>query len=117
MNAGGWWLGRLIDGRLQVVATGNQVGTGRPGEPVTVAIECAAVPEEGGDRVTMSVNGRAVAISLPILEIPVGPYGSVALLVGTDDREGAATFDDLVVSTGAAYDPAPFDRDPDRPSE
>lgn len=117
VNDGGWWLGRLIDGRLQVVSSGNQVGGGRPGEAVTVAIECATVPEEGGDRVTMSVDGRTVAVSLPKLEIPVGPYGSVALLVGTDEEEGAASFDDLVVSTGAAYDPAPVDRDADRPSE
>jgi hypothetical protein len=117
VNAGGWWLGRLIDGRLQVVTSGNQVGTGQPGEPVTVAIECAVVPDEGGDRVTMSVDGRTVATSFPVLEIPVGPYGNVALLVGTDDQAGAATFDDLVVSTGAAYGPAPVDRDADRPSE
>jgi len=82
-----------------------------------VAIECAVVPEEGGDRVTMSIDGRPVAVNLPRLEIPVGPYGSVALLVGTDEQEGAATFDDLVVSTGAAYVPVPVDRDPDRPSE
>lgn len=117
VNAGGWWLGRLIDGRLQVVTSGDQAGTGRPGKPVTVAIECAVVPEEGGDRVTMSVDGRTVAIGFPMLEIPVGPYGNVALLVGTDDQKGAATFDDLVVSTGAEYGPAPVDGDADRPSE
>jgi hypothetical protein len=113
-----WWLGRLIDGRLQVVDRGLLMSPITPSQAaVRVAIECAVVPEEGGDRVTMTVDGRPVAVTLPWLEIPVGPYGGAALLLATDDTEAGATFDDLVVSTGSSYAPAPVDRVPDQPSE
>ncbi|CAN5644116.1 hypothetical protein BH24CHL9_BH24CHL9_02640 [soil metagenome] len=105
VNDGGWWLGRLIDGRLQVIDQGDLDAEGRPGEGFRVTIECAVVPAEGGDRVTMSIDGTPVDLDLPRLEIPVGPYDKAALLVGTDGRDGSALFDDLVISVGEAYAP------------
>lgn len=115
VNDGGWFLGRLIDGRLQVIDEGELIGSsGR--ETHHVALECASAPEEGGDYMTMSVDGRLVDVDLPRLDIPVGPYGQVALLVGTDGSKGRATFDDLVVSVGDTYLPADPERDPDAPS-
>lgn len=116
VNDGGWFLGRLIDGRLQVVDSGDLIGA-PTGEPLHVALECASVPEEGGDYVTMSVDGRLVDVDLPRLDIPVGPYGQVALLVGTDGTRGRARFDDLEVSVGDTYLPADPERDPGAPSE
>jgi len=116
VNDGGWFLGRLIDGRLQVVDSGELTGSaGR--ESHHVALECASVPEEGGDYMTMSVDGQLVDVDLPRLDIPVGPYGQVALLVGTDRSKGRATFDDLEVWAGDTYQPADTAREPDAPSQ
>jgi hypothetical protein len=44
--------------------------------------------------------------TLPLLDIPVGPYGSVGLLVGTDGpATGAMSFDDVAVFQGDALKP------------
>jgi hypothetical protein len=112
VNEGGWWLGRLIDGRLQVIVQGDLDAGSRTGEGLQVAIECAVVPAEGGDRVTMAIDGMPVDLELPRLEIPVGPYDKAALLVGTDGERGNAGFDDLVVSVGDAYAPPSPGSDP-----
>jgi hypothetical protein len=118
VNRDGWWLGREIDGRLQVVDEGPWEGRTDPYKrAVRVSLECAVVPEEGGDRVTMSVDGRPVSEAHPKLEIPVGPYGAAGLLVGTDARLMQASYDDLVVSTGASYAPMTVETATDQPSE
>jgi hypothetical protein len=116
VNQDGWWLGRLIDTRLQVIVAGDLPAVPGEGQALTVAIECASVPDEGGDLVTMSVDGQAVDVDLPRLEIPVGPYDRAALLVATDRRRGHATYDDLLISTGAAHAPAVAQPDPASPS-
>lgn len=112
VNEGGWWLGRLIDGRLQVIARGDLDPGSRPEDGLDIVIECAVVPAEGGDRVTMSIDGSPVDADLPRLEIPVGPYDRAALLVGTDGERGNAGFDDLVISVGDAYVPPAGVSDP-----
>jgi hypothetical protein len=116
-NADEWWLGRLIDGRLQVVDRGLLMApTSARRAPVQVAIECAAVEAEGGDRVLMTVDGRPVT-TVSRLDIPVGPYDKAGLLIGSDKAVGSATYDDMLVHVGDAYALREFDRDPDRPSE
>ena len=97
-----WWLGRLIDGRLQVVDRGSLDAGSASGSAVRVAIECASAPAEGGDYVLMTVDDRSVAASMPLLDIPVGPFDKAGLLVATDAELGSATFDDLIVHTGEA---------------
>jgi hypothetical protein len=116
VNQGGWWLGRLIDTRLQVIVEGDLSTAPAEGEPLTVAIECAVAPEQGGDLVTISIAGETVDADLPRLEIPVGPYDRAALLVGTDGRRGRATYDDLVVSTGSGDQPAELEAGSPSPS-
>ena len=102
-----WWLGRLIDGRLQVVDRGSLGGGSPDSSSLRVAIECASAPSEGGDHVLMTVDDRLVATSMPLLDIPVGPYDKAGLLVATDAEQGSATFDDLIVHTGESMEPQP----------
>lgn len=111
-----WWLGRLIDGRLQVVDRGNLIVGSPSRSAVRVAIECVTAPSEGGDYVLITVDDQLVAVSMPVLDIPVGPFDKAGLLVGTDGEEGSATFDDLVVHTGQTLARRPANRDPDKPS-
>jgi hypothetical protein len=116
-NADEWWFGRLIDGRLQVVERGLlMLPTSASQSPVSVAIECATVPAEGGDRVLISVDGRPVT-TVSRLDIPVGPFDKAGVLIGSDEGTGSATFDDLVVHVGDAYALRDFERVPGRPSE
>ncbi len=116
-NADEWWLGRLIDGRLQVVDRGLLMNpTSAKRAPVKVAIECAAVEAEGGDRVLMTVDGRPVTTTSR-LDIPVGPYDKAGLLISSDKAVGSATYDDMLVHVGDAYALRQAVRDPDRPSE
>jgi len=95
-----WWLGRLIDGRLQVVDRGGLGAASSTQSALRVAIECASAPSEGGDHVLITVDDRLVAASMPVLDIPVGPYDKAGLLIATDAQQGSATFDDLIVHTG-----------------
>lgn len=110
-NGDAWWLGRQIDTRLQVVKRGF-LPLDSSASSAVVAIECASVPSEGGDRVVMSIDGEVVANAF---DIPVGPYGKATLLVAADVGPVVATFDDLVVHAGEAYVPMP--RNPDAPSQ
>ena len=115
-NADEWWLGRLIDGRLQVVERGQVMLPASPSAaPVRVSIECAVAREEGGDYALTSIDGRAVGVAR--LDIPVGPYDKAGLFVGTDGKVGSATYDDLVVHVGDAYERPQVEPEPDRPSE
>ena len=95
-----WWLGRRIDGRLQVIDRGSLAASSPSRSAVRVAIECGSAPSEGGDYVLMTVDGLPVAASMPRLDIPVGPYDKAGLLIATDGEQGSATFDDLIVHTG-----------------
>ena len=111
INAGSWWLGRLIDGRLQVVTAGD-LGelAGRPDPevaPVKVAIECAGVPESGGDYVQVLIDDQPVGVgTFPLLDIPVGPYDRAGILVGTDgDPTTDMSIDDFTVYTGDTFAP------------
>lgn len=115
-----WFFGRQIDGRFQMVDRGLLMLPSRPSRgPVTIAIECASAPDEGGDYVAISVDGRPVSIETGLgrLDIPVGPYSRAGLYVATDEGTGSARFDDLVVHAGDVYAPVPVERDHDAPSE
>lgn len=105
-----WWLGRLIDTRLQVIKRGL-LPLGSSTTSAVVAIECASVPGEGGDHVVMSIDGEVVASAF---DIPVGPYDKATLLVASEVGPVTATFDDLIVHSGEAY--VPTERNPDAPS-
>ena len=102
-NGDAWWLGRLIDGRLQIIKRGL-LPLGSSASSTIVAIECASVPSEGGDHVVMSVDGNVVTSAF---DIPVGPYDKATLLVASDVGPVVATFDDLVVHAGPVYVPSP----------
>jgi hypothetical protein len=119
-NADEWFLGRQIDGRFQVVDGGLLMLPTSPSRgPVSVAIECASAPDEGGDYVAVSVDGRPVSVETGLgrLDIPVGPYARAGLYVATDEGTGSARFDDLVVHVGEVYAPVTVERDHDVPSE
>jgi hypothetical protein len=109
-NGDAWWLGRQIDTRLQVVRRGL-LPLDSSASSALVAIECASVPGEGGDRIIMSIDGEVVANAF---DIPVGPYDKATLLVASDIGPVVATFDDLIVHAGEAY--IPMQRNPDAPS-
>lgn len=111
INADAWWLGRLIDTRLRVVTSGSLDELAGPPDPevapVKVAIECAAAPESGGDWVLVLIDDQPVGVgTFPLLDIPIGPYGTAGILVGT---EGPATtdmsFDDFAIFQGDALVP------------
>lgn len=108
-----WIFGRIIDGRLQVVERGPIPGDVEEGN-VRIGIECASVPEEGGDQVLVTLDGAGVGQRM--LDIPVGPYDAAALLVSADTAPFSALFDDLRVHAGDAYAPRSPERDPDKPS-
>lgn len=119
-NADEWFFGRQIEGRFQVVDRGLLVLPTSPSRgPVSVAIECASAPNEGGDYVAISVDGRPVSVETGLgrLDIPVGPYARAGLYVATDAGTGSARFDDLVVHVGDIYARRPAERDHDVPSE
>ena len=79
-----------------------------------VGIECASSPEEGGDHVLVTLDGRA--LTLPAFDIPVGPYDKATLLVTSDQAPVSVLFDDFVVHAGDVYAPRAPDRDPSKPS-
>ncbi|MCY7418424.1 MAG: hypothetical protein LH650_08000 [Chloroflexi bacterium] len=108
-----WIFGRIIDGRVQVVDRGPIPGAVDESQ-VRVGIECASVPEEGGDRVLVTLDGAGVAQTM--LDIPVGPYDAAALLVSADIAPVSALFDDMIVHTGDVYAPRSPERDPAKPS-
>lgn len=119
-NADEWFLARNIDGRFTLVDRGPlMLPTSSSQGPVRVGIECAIVPEEGGDYVAVSVDGRPVSVGTGLgrLDIPVGPYDKAALFVATDTGTGSALFDDMTVLVGPAFAPRPAERGADRPSE
>jgi len=105
--------GRIIDGRLQVIDRRPLPEDVDPTH-VRVGIECASVPEEGGDYALVTLDG--VPITLPAFDIPVGPYDKATLVVSADTAPLSVLFDDLVVHAGAVYAPRGQDRDPSRPS-
>ena len=98
-GAGGWLVGRMIDGRLQLIDRGD-LPLAVDGRHVTMAIECAARPAEGGDNAVVTADGIPVAT---LFDIPVGPYDKATLLVGADTAPEEARFDDVVVHAGATY--------------
>ena len=106
-----WWLGRMIDGRLQVIEEGRlRTLAGRPDplvEPVTVAVECASVPESRGDYVLVAIDGQPVGVgTFPRLEIPVGPYDKAGILSGVlGGRVSDIFFDDFTVLVGDEFAP------------
>jgi hypothetical protein len=108
-----WVFGRIIDGRLQVIDRGPIPGDIDEGN-VRVGIECASSPEEGGDHVLVTLDGRAM--TLPAFDIPVGPYDKATLLVTSDVAPVSVVFDDLVVHAGDVYERRQQDRDPTKPS-
>ena len=119
-NADEWFLGRQIEGRFQVVDRGPlMLPTSPSRNAVRVAIECAAAPDEGGDYVALSVDGRPVSVETGLgrLDIPAGPYGRAGLYVASDRGTASALFDDLLVHVGDVFMRAPADRDPGLPSE
>jgi len=95
----GWLVGRLIDGRLQLIDRGD-LPRGVDGGRVTLAIECASSPADGGDHAVVTADGVPVAT---LFDIPVGPYDKATLLVGADAAPEEALFDDVVVHTGTTY--------------
>ena len=95
----GWLAGRMIDGRLQLLDRGD-LPIEVDGRHVTLAIECASAPADGGDHAVVTADGIPVAT---LFDIPVGPYDKATLLVGADAAPEEALFDDIVVHTGAAY--------------
>ncbi len=108
-----WVFGRIIDGRLQVIDRGPIPGD-IDEHHVRVGIECASSPEEGGDHVLVTLDGRA--LTLPAFDIPVGPYDKATLLVTSDQAPVSVLFDDFVVHAGDVYAPRAPDRDPSKPS-
>jgi hypothetical protein len=105
--------GRIIDTRLQVIDRRLLPGDVDP-DHVRLGIECASVPEEGGDYALVTVDG--VALTLPAFDIPVGPYDAATLVMSADTAPLSVLFDDLVVHAGEAYAPRELERDPDKPS-
>lgn len=95
----GWLAGRLIDGRLQLLDRGD-LPIEVDGREVTLAIECASSPAEGGDHAVVTADGIVIAT---LFDIPVGPYDKATLIVGADAAPEQALFDDIVVHTGASY--------------
>lgn len=95
----GWLVGRMIDGRLQLVDRGD-LPVEVDARHVTLAIECASSPAEGGDHAVVTADGIPVAT---LFDIPVGPYDKATLLVGADSAPEDARFDDIVVHTGPVY--------------
>lgn len=119
-NADEWYFGRQIEGRFQLIDRGLLMLPISPSTTaVRVAIECAVAPDEGGDHVAISVDGRPVSVAMGLgrLDIPVGPYGRAGLYVATDLGTGSARFDDMAVSVGTEYARAPVDRAADQTSE
>jgi len=98
-GAMGWLVGRMIDGRLQLIDRGD-LPIEVDGRHVTLAIECASSPAEGGDHAVITANGIPVAT---LFDIPVGPYGAATLIVGADAPPVEALFDDILVHTGVTY--------------
>jgi hypothetical protein len=111
VDADSWWLDRIIDGRSQVVREGRlRRLPGRPDPlvaPVSVALECASVPDERGDRVLVLVDGRPVDVAdFPLLDIPVGPYDAAGILTGIGGgRVSRILIDDFTVATGDGFTP------------
>lgn len=95
----GWLVGRMIDGRLQLVDRGD-LPVEVDGRHVTLAIECASSPAEGGDHAVVTADGIPVA---SLFDIPVGPYDKATLLVGADTAPEEARLDDILVHTGPVY--------------
>jgi hypothetical protein len=119
-NGDEWFFARQVDGRFQMVDRGLiMLPSSSSAGPVRVAIECAMAPEDGGDYVAISVDGRPVSVAMGLghLDIPVGPYGRAGLYVATDAGTGSARFDDMTVQVGSALVRASVDRDADQPSE
>jgi len=112
-DAADWITGRIIDGRVQVLARGPLPGD-VDASHVRVGIECASAPDEGGDHVLVTLDGVSVAI--PRFDIPVGPYDAATLVTSADVAPVSVLFDDLLVHAGAAYAPRAQERDPDAPS-
>lgn len=108
LDGAGWKFGRLIDGRLSVVASGDMpFETGTDGRRATLAIECASDPAAGGDHVVVTANGVVIHETL---DLPVGPYDKGTLIVAADVAPVEALFDDVVIAVGDAYLP-PVDGD------
>jgi hypothetical protein len=119
-NADEWFLARRIDGRLQIVDRGVVMLPSTPSRrPVSVAIECAQAPLEGGDYVAVSVDGRPVDIETGLgrLDIPVGPFGRAGLFVATDAGTASAVYDEMTVAIGDVLARQEPERDADLPSE
>jgi hypothetical protein len=119
-DADEWYFGRQIEGRFQLLDRGLLMLPIKPSEgAVLVAIECAVAPDEGGDYVAISVDGRPVSVAMGLgrLDIPVGPYSRAGLYVATDSGTGSARFDDMAVHVGTEYARVPVDRDADQTSE
>ena len=108
-----WVFGRMVDGRLQVIDRAPIPGD-IDEHDVRVGIECASSPEEGGDHVLVTLDGRAM--TLPAFDIPVGPYDKATLLVTADQAPVSVRFDDLMVHAGDVYARREQDRDPNKPS-
>ncbi|MFN8621545.1 MAG: hypothetical protein U0869_12455 [Chloroflexota bacterium] len=103
-GSGGWLFGRIIDTRLQVIQRGD-LSRDLDWEHVTMGIECASAPDEGGDHVVVTADGTPVTTAF---DIPVGPYDKATILVAADTAPVEVRFDDMVVSAGDAYvAPAP----------
>jgi hypothetical protein len=99
---GQWLFGRIIDTRLQVLQRGD-LSRDLDWENVTLAIECASAPQDGGDHAVVSADGTPLTTAF---DIPVGPYDKATLLVAADLAPVTVRFDDLVVLSGEAYAPA-----------
>ena len=108
-----WILGRIIDGRVQVLKRALMPGD-VDASHVRVGIECASAPDEGGDHVLVTLDG--VGVQLPSLDIPVGPYDKATLVMSADAAPVSAVFDDLLVHVGDVYARDDPDRDPTKPS-
>jgi hypothetical protein len=105
--------GRIIDTRLQVIDRRLLPGDVDP-RHVRLGIECASVPEEGGDYALVTVDGQG--LTLPAFDIPVGPYDKATLMMSADTAPLSVLFDDLVVHAGEVYAPRDVERDPNKPS-
>jgi len=112
-NDADWIFGRIIDGRVQVIDRAplpSDVDAGH----ARIGIECASAPAEGGDHALVTLDGAGVTV--PWLDIPVGPYDAATLMVAADIAPVSVLFDDLVVHAGEVYSPRSPDRDPNAPS-
>lgn len=96
-SADTWFLGRMVDKAVSVLASGQLEGIDvAVGTPITVAVECAMT--DGGERVALWVDGQLVADVSG--DDPRGPYDRVGVYADATTAGSVVRFDDAVASDG-----------------